>query len=54
MLVSLARSLPKNPLDCDEYEKELDKYYRIPDLTQEVLEMSENITLYDDFIEKNT
>ena len=51
VLISKARSLPIDPKACDEYVSELDKYYRINDLTEKFIGTNKVIS-YDRFLEK--
>ncbi|MBO4908169.1 MAG: acyl--CoA ligase [Lachnospiraceae bacterium] len=52
VLVKRTRSLPDNPAECDEYEKELEEYYSFPDLVLKCSDLGKSVITYDDFIEK--
>ena len=53
VLISKARSLPVDLNACGEYVSELDKYYRISDLTGKFIG-SHNVISYDMFLEKGS
>ena len=52
VLVSKARSLPASPEKCDEYVPELDRFYRISDLSYKYID-GDRVLSYDMFLEKS-
>ena len=53
VLISLADSLPKVPELCDEYEKELDEYYRYSNNVSFYKNLSPSILSWGEFVEKS-
>lgn len=51
VLISLADSLPKNPTLADEYEKELDHYYRYENKAVKYKEQNKSLMTFKEFIE---
>ena len=52
VISSLADSLPKNPNSCDEYEPELDKYYRYKNNTEIIKKEILNSMSFKEFVNK--